>query len=130
MYATLPLHGTEPILLDLSEDAYRDALALPPTERSRVATVGLSAAFASAHATIASEADAIPDVPANEVDLIAVGEGIDAARVPETLPPGRLSSPVSGSGSVGRSTIARARLHHPGGERHRGRADVPDTDRW
>jgi hypothetical protein len=66
MYATLTLPGAEPILLDLSEDAYRTRSPCPPLERSRAATVGLSAAFASAHATIAYEDDALPDVPASE----------------------------------------------------------------
>ena len=78
MQATLTLPGTEPIVLNLTETAYRDALALPPPERARVIALGITAVLAVA----APE----PETEPTEDDLAAIGRGIADADAGRTGP--------------------------------------------
>ena len=80
MQATLTMPGAEPIVLNLSEVAYHDVLALPPPERARVIALGITAMLAVA----APE----PETEPTEADLAAIGRGISDADAGRTVPGG------------------------------------------
>lgn len=79
MQATLLLTGADPVPLDLSEVAYRNALALPPQERARVIAEGISAAVLAA-----ADTDAEPVF--SDEDYAAIGRGLADMEAGRTRP--------------------------------------------